>query len=79
MAKAVDTLRNLLNNDPAKLAQHVLIDERPVDSYLLSEWRWNESRYPISRSLRELVEALGNVRRKVTLAADEESVMTSLI
>lgn len=60
VAKAVDTLRNLLNNDPAKLAQHVLIDERPVDSYILSEWRWNESRYPVSRSLRELVEALSN-------------------
>ncbi|TFK23125.1 ATPase, V1 complex, subunit C [Coprinopsis marcescibilis] len=60
VAKAVDTLRNLLNNEPAKLAQHILIDERPVDSYLLSGWRWNEGRYPIQRSLRELVDSLNN-------------------
>ncbi|KAG2023740.1 V-ATPase subunit C family protein [Coprinopsis cinerea AmutBmut pab1-1] len=58
VAKAVDTLRNLLNNDPAKLAQNVLVDERPVDSYIMSEWRWNESRYPVQRSLRELVDGL---------------------
>ncbi|KAG1908441.1 ATPase V1 complex subunit C [Suillus fuscotomentosus] len=58
VAKIVDTLRNLLNNDPAKLAQHVLVNERTVDYYLLGGWKWNESRYGVQRSLREMVDIL---------------------
>ena len=61
VAKAVDTLRNLLNNDPAKLEQHVLVDDRTVDSYILGGWKWNEGRYPVQRSLRELVDGLNRV------------------
>ncbi|KAJ2928753.1 hypothetical protein H1R20_g8229, partial [Candolleomyces eurysporus] len=60
VAKAVDTLRNLLNNDPAKLSQHILVDERNVDGYILGGWKWNEGRYPIQRSLRELVDGLNS-------------------
>ncbi|KAG2109576.1 ATPase V1 complex subunit C [Suillus discolor] len=58
VAKIVDTLRNLLNNDPAKLAQHVLVNERTVDSYVLGGWKWNDSRYGVQRSLREMVDVL---------------------
>ncbi|KAF9480443.1 ATPase, V1 complex, subunit C [Pholiota conissans] len=58
VAKIVDTLRNLLNNDPAKLEQHVLVDEKSVDSYLLNGWKWNEGRYDIQKGLRDLVEIL---------------------
>ncbi|KAG2057150.1 ATPase V1 complex subunit C [Suillus hirtellus] len=58
VAKIVDTLRNLLNNDPAKLAQHVLVNERTVDYYVLGGWKWNESRYGVQRSLREMVDIL---------------------
>ncbi|TEB39299.1 V-ATPase subunit C family protein [Coprinellus micaceus] len=60
VAKSVDTLRNLLNNDPSKLAQHILVDERNVDSYTLGGWKWNEGRYPVQRSLRELVDGLNS-------------------
>lgn len=63
VAKNVDTLRNLLNNDPSKLAQHILVDERTVDDYLLRNWRWNEGRYGVQRGLREMVDILVKVRR----------------
>jgi len=58
VAKAVDTLRNLLNNDPAKLAQHIQVNQRSIDDYILKGWRWNEGRYGVQRSLRETVDIL---------------------
>lgn len=58
VAKIVDTLRNLLNNDPTKLAQHVLVNEGSVDDYILRGWKWNDSRYGVQRSLREMVDVL---------------------
>lgn len=58
VAKIVDILRNLLNNDPAKLAQHILVEERPVDEYLLNGWSWNEGRYVLHKSLKEIVDTL---------------------
>jgi V-type H+-transporting ATPase subunit C len=61
VAKTVDTLRNLLNNDPAKLAQHILIDEKAVDVYLLGGWKWKDGRYDIHKSLRDLVDTLNKV------------------
>ncbi|KAF8585545.1 ATPase V1 complex subunit C [Ramaria rubella] len=57
-AKIVDTIRNLLNNDPAKMTQHILVNDRDVDEYLLGGWRWNEGRYAVHRPLRELVDTL---------------------
>ncbi|KAH8835378.1 hypothetical protein DL96DRAFT_1573964 [Flagelloscypha sp. PMI_526] len=57
VAKNVDTLRNLLNNDPGKLSQHILVDETPVDDYLAS-WKWNEGRYGVSKGLPEMVDVL---------------------
>ncbi|KAL1667698.1 hypothetical protein EV122DRAFT_274800 [Schizophyllum commune] len=57
VAKTVDTLRNLLNNDPNKLSQHILVNETSVDDYL-ADWSWNEGRYGTQRSLRETVDAL---------------------
>lgn len=61
VAKTVDTLRNLLNNDSSKLAQHILVDEQSVDDYLLKGWKWNEGRYGVQKSLRELVDTLSKV------------------
>ncbi|KAG6885950.1 hypothetical protein C0993_007452 [Termitomyces sp. T159_Od127] len=58
VAKTVDTLRSLLNNDPAKLAQHILIDEKSVEDYLLKGWKWDEGRYNVQKSLREIVDSL---------------------
>jgi len=58
IAKIVDILRNLLNNDPSKLAQHILVEERPVDDYLLQDWTWNEGRYVLHKSLKEIVDTL---------------------
>jgi len=51
-------LRNLLNNDPSKLAQHILVEERPVDEYLLNDWSWNEGRYVLHKSLKEIADTL---------------------
>lgn len=61
MAKIVDTLRNLLNNDPQKLAQHTLVDEERVDNYLLDGWKWNGGHYSVQKSVKELADTLGNV------------------
>ncbi|KAI0067873.1 ATPase V1 complex subunit C [Artomyces pyxidatus] len=58
VAKIVDTLRNLLNNDPSKLSQHILVNEESVDEYLLGGWHWNEGRYGVQRGLREMVDVL---------------------
>ncbi|PWN89151.1 putative VMA5-H+-ATPase V1 domain 42 kd subunit, vacuolar [Acaromyces ingoldii] len=57
VAKIVDTLRALLNNDAEALAQHVLIQEKPIDDYMLG-WSWNGSKYRTERSLGELIETL---------------------
>ena len=62
VAKVVETLRNLVNNDPQKLAQHIFVNEQSVDSYLFQGWRWNEGRYNSQRSLQELVSTLNKVR-----------------
>ncbi|KAF8832566.1 hypothetical protein HHX47_DHR1001448 [Lentinula edodes] len=58
VAKVVDTLRNLLNNDPSKLSQHILVNESSIESYLLGQWRWNESRYGVQKGLRDMVDTL---------------------
>ncbi|KAF9270458.1 ATPase V1 complex subunit C [Marasmius fiardii PR-910] len=58
VAKMVDTLRNLLNNDPSKLSQHILVNEKNVDNYLLRNWKWNEGRYGVQKSLRDMVDTL---------------------
>ena len=62
IAKIVDILRNLLNNDPSKLAQHILVEERPVDEYVLKDWSWNEGRYVLHKSMKEIVDTLAKVR-----------------
>ncbi|KAJ7107667.1 hypothetical protein C8R43DRAFT_905708 [Mycena crocata] len=58
VAKTVDTLRNLLNNDPSKLDQHILVNEQTVDEYIMRDWKWNEGRYGVQKGLREIVDAL---------------------
>ena len=78
VAKTVDTLRNLLNNDPTKLAQHIQVNERPVDEYLLGSWRWNEGRYGTQRSLREMLEVLVKVRTHVVLGYYEDVILIFL-
>lgn len=62
VAKIVEILRNLLNNDSSKLVQHILVDERPVDQYMLDNWQWNGGKYVFNRSLKEIVETLNKVR-----------------
>lgn len=58
VAKVVDTLRNLLNNDPARLEQHILVDEKSCDDYILKGWKWNAGKYGVNRSLRDIIEAI---------------------
>ena len=65
VAKIVDTLRNLLNNDPQKLGQHTLVDERPVESYILEDWKWNEGRYSVQKSSKEIADVLSKVRESL--------------
>ncbi|KAI0252605.1 hypothetical protein BJV78DRAFT_1274831 [Lactifluus subvellereus] len=58
VAKIVETLRHLLNNDPSKLAQHILVNNKPVDDYLLNHWAWNEGRYGTQRGLKDMTDVL---------------------
>ncbi len=62
VAKIVETLRNLLNNDPTKLTQHILINYKSVDEYLLNNWHWNEGRYGTQRGLRDMADVLVKAR-----------------
>jgi hypothetical protein len=61
VGKVVDTLRNLLNNDPARLEQHLLVNDHSCEDYLLREWRWNAGKYGLNRNLRDIVETLNKV------------------
>jgi V-type H+-transporting ATPase subunit C len=61
VAKVVDTLRNLLNNDPARLEQHILVNEKSCEEYLLRGWRWNAGKYGVNRSLRDIIDTLNKV------------------
>lgn len=61
VGKVVDTLRNLLNNDPARLEQHLLVNDHSCEDYLLKGWRWNAGKYGLNRSLRDIVDALNKV------------------
>ncbi|SNX87691.1 probable VMA5 - H+-ATPase V1 domain 42 KD subunit, vacuolar [Melanopsichium pennsylvanicum] len=58
VAKIIDTLRALLNNDETALAQHVLVNEQTLDDYMLS-WSWNTGKYRADRGLTDTVEMLG--------------------
>jgi len=51
-------LCNLLHNDPSILAQHILINDKPVNDCLLKDWHWNEERYRTQRRLKDMTEAL---------------------
>lgn len=70
VAKIVDTLRNLLNNDATRLAQHTLVDERSVDDYLLREWSWNSSKYGTQRGLRDIVDTLVKVHHQMAILSN---------
>lgn len=56
-ARIVETIRNLLNNDPTKVPQHTQVNDMTIDEYL-QNWRWNEGRYVIHKSLEEVVDVL---------------------
>jgi len=44
------------------MAQHILVDEKEVDYYLLGGWQWNAGKYGLQRGLRELVDQLNKAR-----------------
>ena len=67
--KIVETIRNLLNNDPLKMLQHTLINDRSEDEYILGGWRWNEGRYAVNRGLRDILETLNKVCRSTSFVS----------
>jgi V-type H+-transporting ATPase subunit C len=66
VAKIVDTLRNLNNNDPALLQKHVLVNEQLTDQYLKT-WQWNAGKYGVNRSLRDIIDSLNKVSNLLPL------------
>ena len=79
VAKIVDTLRNLLNNDPQKLGQHTLVNERAVEHYLLKDWKWNEGRYNVQKGLKDLVDTLNRVGVMSLLGLNIHTICTFFI
>jgi V-type H+-transporting ATPase subunit C len=62
----VETLRNLLNNDPQRLAQHTVVDDQTPEGYLLKGWKWNAGKYTTNRKLQEIIDALAKVGQHIS-------------
>ncbi|WVQ74670.1 hypothetical protein IAR50_004274 [Cryptococcus sp. DSM 104548] len=62
VSKLLDQLRNLISDEPSKLAQHARINELPVEEYLLGGggegFKWDRSRWGQEGKVDEVVGAL---------------------
>ncbi|CEH15454.1 vacuolar h-atpase v1 subunit c [Ceraceosorus bombacis] len=56
--KLLETLRALLNDDQAALAQHTLVREGAVDNYVVGGWAWNAAKYRVDQDLHDVVEVI---------------------
>lgn len=57
MARIVDALRALLNDDEEALNENMSIDGMSVEDYIMS-WEWNSGKYRVEKSLNEIIEML---------------------
>lgn len=57
VAKAGDSLRQVLNNDDERIASYKMVNDKPTDQYLRT-FCWNKMRYRADKSLGELISAL---------------------
>ncbi|WWC60366.1 uncharacterized protein I303_102937 [Kwoniella dejecticola CBS 10117] len=61
VSKLLDTLRSLVSEDSAKVAQHARVNDRPAEEYLLGGgggFRWDKGRWGSGGKVLEVVEAL---------------------
>jgi V-type H+-transporting ATPase subunit C len=73
IVKIVDTLRNLVNDESAKLQANLQVDGMSLHDYGLGRgkggWKWNERRFGLQKSLKDLTDTLFKVpiRRLIQL------------
>ncbi|KAK6907408.1 V-type H+-transporting ATPase subunit C [Kwoniella mangroviensis CBS 10435] len=61
VSKLLDTLRSLVSDDSAKVAQHARVNDRPAEEFLLGGgggFRWDKGRWGSGGKVLEVVEAL---------------------
>ncbi|WRT65749.1 uncharacterized protein IL334_002697 [Kwoniella shivajii] len=61
VSKLLDTLRTLVSEDSAKLAQHARVNDRPAEEFLLGGgggFRWDKGRWGSGGKVLEVVDAL---------------------
>ncbi|RVX73133.1 hypothetical protein B0A52_02260 [Exophiala mesophila] len=57
VGKVGDTLKNILDGDEDKMAQHKSVNDKPLDQYLKS-FSWNKVKYRADRPISELIDLL---------------------
>jgi len=55
LARIVDALRALLNDDEDAMNENMNIDGMSVEDYIMS-WKWNSGKYRVEKSLNDLIE-----------------------
>ena len=55
LARIVDALRALLNDDEDAMNENMNIDGMSVEDYVMS-WKWNSGKYRVEKSLNDLIE-----------------------
>lgn len=64
VSKLLETLRSLVNDDKARLAQHARVNDRTAEEYLLPDpngtgsWHWDKGRWGEGRKITEVVDQL---------------------
>ncbi|EKD03439.1 hypothetical protein A1Q2_02246 [Trichosporon asahii var. asahii CBS 8904] len=64
VSKLLDTLRSLVNDDKDRMQQHVRVNDRPVEEYLIPDpqgsgsWRWDKGRWGEGGKVVDVIAAL---------------------
>ncbi|KAI6352370.1 hypothetical protein MCOR25_009441 [Pyricularia grisea] len=57
VSRVADSLKNLLDGDEDKVAQHKTVNDKPTDHYI-THFSWNKVRYRADRPLGELIDTM---------------------
>uniref|UniRef100_L7JML0 V-type proton ATPase subunit C n=1 Tax=Pyricularia oryzae (strain P131) TaxID=1143193 RepID=L7JML0_PYRO1 len=85
VSRVADSLKNLLDGDEEKVAQHKTVNDKPTDHYI-THFSWNKVRYRADRPLGELIDTMqkelvnidNDVKGKFTQYNSTKSTMAAL-
>ncbi|TLS23288.1 uncharacterized protein PpBr36_05932 [Pyricularia pennisetigena] len=85
VSRVADSLKNLLDGDEDKVAQHKTVNDKPTDHYI-THFSWNKVRYRADRPLGELIDTMqkelvnidNDVKGKFTQYNSTKSTMAAL-